>query len=100
MIFSQDLVSYDDFHNKIVIAGVEISSLTIAERKSRIGGNESTSNVVSDDATANILSSIQMYFGLVLKRWILWHIQCLGVDRWIQHKDYSLAPTFNKALFI
>jgi hypothetical protein len=68
MIFSRDLISCDDFHGKIVTTGIEISSSTIAERKSRIGGNESTSNVISDDATANILSSIHMCFGLILKR--------------------------------
>jgi hypothetical protein len=68
MIFSRDLISCDDFHGKIVTAGIEISSSTIVERKSRIGDNESTSNVISDNATANILSLIQICFGLVLKR--------------------------------
>jgi hypothetical protein len=44
------------------------------ERKSRFEGGESTSYAAFDDATANILSSIQMRFGLVPKRWILRHV--------------------------
>ena len=35
------------------------------ERKSRIGGNESASYVVPNDATADIISLIQICFGLV-----------------------------------
>jgi hypothetical protein len=37
------------------------------ERKSGIEGDEFVSNTVPDDATADILSSIQMCFGLVLE---------------------------------
>jgi hypothetical protein len=37
-------------------------------------GDESASYATPDDAAANIFSSIQMCFGLVLKRWILRHV--------------------------
>jgi hypothetical protein len=49
--------------------GSSISSSMIAESKSRFGCDEFASYVVPDDATLNILSSIQMCFGSVPKRW-------------------------------
>lgn len=55
----------------------------VAERKSRNEGDESVSYTVSDDATIDILSLIQMRFALVLERQILQPVQCFGVDRWI-----------------
>jgi hypothetical protein len=47
----------------------------VAERKSRIEGDESVSYTVSDDATIDILSLIQMSFGLVPERPILQPVQ-------------------------
>jgi hypothetical protein len=55
-----------------------ISSSMVVER-SRFGGDESANYVVPDDVTVDILSSIQMHFGLVSKRWILRHVQCFGL---------------------
>jgi hypothetical protein len=43
--------------NKDSYSGTSISSLMVTERKSSIGGNESASYVVPDDATVDILSS-------------------------------------------
>ena len=48
--------------------GSSISSLMAVERKSRIGGNESASYFVFNDVTVDILSSMQICFGLVLER--------------------------------
>jgi hypothetical protein len=55
---------------------------------------------VSEDAAADVLSSIQMHFGLVPKRYILWLVQCFGVDREIRHMDGTLASVFEKARFV
>ena len=71
--------------------GATISSSMVAERKS---GHGSVSYVVPDDATVDILSTIWMRFGLVPKRWFVRHVQNFEVGRWIQHEDYTLAPTF------
>ena len=68
-----------------------ISLLVAMERKSRFEGDKSASFVVHDDATADVLLSIQMRFGPVLERWILRHVQCFQVHRWIRHKEYTLA---------
>ena len=51
-----------------------ISSSIVAEGISSFEGDESTSYAAPDDATADILSSIQMCFRPVLKRWILCHV--------------------------
>jgi hypothetical protein len=48
--------------------GSSISSSLVAERISRLEGDESASYVAADDATADILSAIQMHFRLVPKR--------------------------------
>ena len=80
--------------NKDSYSGSSISSLMVAERKSRFRDDESASYIVPDDATTDILSLIQMRFGLVPKRWILRHVQCCRVGRWIRHKDCTLAPVF------
>jgi hypothetical protein len=53
----------------------------VMERKSKIEDYESMSYTVPDEATANIFASIQMRFGLVPERWIIWLVRCLGVDR-------------------
>jgi hypothetical protein len=53
----------------------------VAERTSRFEGDESASYAALDDATADILSSIQKHFGLVPKRWILWHVRALWLRR-------------------
>jgi uncharacterized membrane protein len=63
----------------------------VAERKSRFEGDKSTSYVASGDATTDILSSIQMCFGLVPRRWILQHVPCfrlvvgfgIGIALWL-----------------
>jgi hypothetical protein len=68
------------------------------ERKSRSRGDKYASYVVSDDATADIFSSIQMHFGLVSKRCILRHIQCFGVGHWIRHNDYTLLWCSSEAI--
>jgi len=36
-------------------------------------------------------------FCTVLKRWILRHVQCFGVGRWIRHKDHTLASAFEES---
>ena len=61
--------------------GSSISSSMAAERKSRPQDDKSASYVVPDDASVDILSSIQMRFRLVSKRWILRHVQCFEVGR-------------------
>lgn len=42
-----------------------ISSPMVTESRSRIGGDESAAYVVSDDTSVDVLSSIQICFGLV-----------------------------------
>ena len=71
-----------------------ISSSLVAKRKSRFEGDESISYVALDDAIVDILSSIQIRFGLVPKRWILQHVQCFRVGYRIRHKNCTLALTF------
>ena len=61
--------------------GPSVSSLMAMERKSRIEGNESASYIVPNDTTADIVSSTQIHFGLVLERWILRHVQYFRVSR-------------------
>ena len=56
--------------------------------------------VVPSNATVDVLSSIQLCFGLVSKRWFLRHVQCFGVNYWIWRKDCTLASMFHEALFI
>jgi hypothetical protein len=68
------------------------------ERISGLEGDESASYADPDDATADILSWIQMCFRLVSKRWILRHVQYFGVDCWIWHKDCTLAPAFEDVI--
>ena len=46
-------------------SGSSTLSSMVVEKKSRIGGNESASYVVPNDATADIISLIQICFGLV-----------------------------------
>lgn len=64
-------------------SGSSISSLMIVGRNSdihdklRVGDDESRANVVSDNATTDVLSLFQMCFGLVSKYWILWSVACL-----------------------
>ena len=108
MIFGRDRVSCDDFgncHDEIVIAvvdfigrwptcglylqgrpqwgqllwDIDLIAVGHGERKSRFGGYEFASYAIPDDATADILSSIQLHFGLVPKRWILRHVHCFRV---------------------
>jgi hypothetical protein len=55
--------------------GSSISSSMAVESKLRSQGDKSASYIVPDDATVDILSSMQMRFRLVPKRWILRHIQ-------------------------
>jgi hypothetical protein len=50
--------------NKDIFFGSLTLSSMVVERKSRIGGNESASYVVPNDATSDILSSLQIHFGL------------------------------------
>ena len=54
--------------NKDSYSGSSISSSMVAERKSRFRDDESASYIVPDDETIDILSLIQMRFGLVPKR--------------------------------
>jgi len=54
-------------------------SSMITERKSRFEGNDFASYAIRNDAIADILSSIQIRFGLALERWILWHVNVLGL---------------------
>jgi hypothetical protein len=63
-----------DAPNEDKYSGSSISSPLVAEKKSMFEGDESASYATPDDAAANIFSSIQMCFGLVLKRWILRHV--------------------------
>jgi hypothetical protein len=103
MIFGRDRVSCDDFDDcdKIAVVGVDfigrwpICGLYLkgrrASRTTTLGhrylrrwsrrGNQGLEvmhlhpiYVVPDDATADILSSIQMRFGPVPKHWILRHV--------------------------
>ena len=74
-----------------------ISSSMVVERKSRFQGDESTSYFVPNNATADILSSIQTRFGLLTKSWILQHVQCFRVSRWIQHNDCTSALAFERS---
>jgi len=60
--------------NEDISFGSSTLSSMVIERKSRIGGNEFAYYVIPNDATVNILSSIEICFGLVLERWILRHI--------------------------
>ena len=60
-------------------SGPLISSSMVAGRKSKFEGNEYASYVVPNNATANVLSSIQIRFELVPKRWILQHVNVLGL---------------------
>jgi hypothetical protein len=73
--------------NKYGYSRSSISSSMAGERKSGIEGDEFVSYTVPDDATADILSLIQMCFGLVLEHWILRLVQCFEVDCWIWHID-------------
>ena len=66
-----------------------ILSQVVVERKLRYRGDDSPSYVVPDDVTVDILSAIQMRFGLVRKRYILRYVQCFAVGRWIQYKAGS-----------
>ena len=47
-------------------------------------GDESASYAPSDDATSDILLSILMRFGLVLKRRLLRRVQYFRAGRWIR----------------
>ena len=60
--------------NEDSYSGASISSSLVVERKSRSEGDEFAFYAAPDDATADILSSIQIRFGLVPKHWILRHI--------------------------
>jgi hypothetical protein len=66
----------------------------------KFGGNESASYVVSNDAISDVLSLIQIRFGLVLERCILRHVQCFVVNHLIRHKDCTLTSVFSKAVFM
>ena len=55
-------------------SGSSMSSLLVVEWESRSEGDESASYAAPDDATADILSSIQTRFGRVPKHWIWRHI--------------------------
>jgi hypothetical protein len=66
----------------------------VTKRKLGFGGDVSASYVVPDDATADTLSSIQMRFGVVPKRWILRHVQCFVVGRW------SIRTTLSNVLWL
>lgn len=77
--------------NKNIYFGSPISSLMVMERKSRIEGDKYAVYVVPNDASADILLSIRMRFGLISECWILKHVQYLGVDHWIQHKYCTLV---------
>jgi hypothetical protein len=75
-------------------SGSSISSSLVAERNSRLKGGEFASYATPNDANIDILSLIQMCSELVLKCWILQHVQCFGVSHWIRHKNCTLAPVY------
>jgi hypothetical protein len=54
--------------------GSSISQSMVVEIKSRFRDDESASYVISNYATADIFSSIQMSFGLIPKRRMLRHV--------------------------
>ena len=78
-------------------SGPLISSSMVAGRKSKFEGNESASYAVPNNATVEVLSSIQIRFELVPKRWISWHVNVLGL---IIGFVFTLASVFNKAVLI
>ena len=69
-----------NFGSLILLSMVVEKKSCIQYDETRVGGNEYTVYSVPNDSTTDIISLLQMRFGLVSKYLILWHVECFRSD--------------------